>query len=145
MGCLQFKPGVQMDRLDVGGALIVAALNRTAFGLNFDLTVTSVTDGEHSGPLDPHKRGRAIDVRSKDLSPAAKQSVLRLVMGFLAEFTEQLMGQARGSTVLERTSGGLATTLFFGFVEKPGDIAEHFHFQVRKGREVLAHQEALNA
>lgn len=145
MGSLRYKPGVQIDRLDVGGALILAALQRTVFNLRFDLVVTSVTDGEHSGPRDPHKLGKAVDVRSHDLSWAAKDSVLKLVMGYLAEFTEQLMGKARGSIELETTSDGLATPLFFGFLENRGGPNEHFHLQVRKGREVLAHQEALNA
>lgn len=145
MGCLRFKPGVQIDRLDVGGGLILAALARTAAHLSFDLDVTSVTDGIHSGPLDPHKKGKAVDVRSRTLSTAAKASVLSLVMGYLAEFTEQLQGKPRGSVTLVSTSGGFATPLFFGFLEAPGTDNEHFHLQVRKGHEVLRVPGALNA
>lgn len=145
MGCLRYAPGVQIDTLDVGGALIVAALARTAANLAFDLTVTSVTDGAHSGPLDPHKRGKAVDVRSHDLSVAAKHSVLKLVIGYLADFTAQLMGKPPGAVDVELTAGGFATPLFFGVLEDLAGPNEHFHLQVRKGREVLAHLEALNA
>lgn len=143
MGCLRFKPGVSLEPMGVGGALIVAALAQTAIRLECDLTVTSGADGVHSGPTDPHALGNADDVRSHDMPTAEKQSVLRLVMGSLAALSRQLTGQASMERLVD-VSGGLANELFFGFLEDAGGANEHFHFQVRKGR-TLPTLPALNA
>lgn len=129
MGALQLKPGARLDALTVGGAAILGALFRAATNLPFDLVVTSGTDGAHSGPQDPHHRGDALDVRSQGLTPAEKSSVLALVMHDLATLTHHF---GRNAALVE-TSDGLATALFFGFLEAPGTANEHFHFQVRKG------------
>lgn len=127
MGCLRLKSGARLDRLSVGGALIVAALFRTALELPFDLVITSGTDGDHSGPTDPHKRGSAVDVRSHNLTSHEKDSVFNLVNSYLSAFTTELGADGR----LEELNGGQATALFFGFLESPN---EHFHWQVRRGQ-----------
>lgn len=133
MGSLLVKQGVCADRLQVGGALIVAALFRATVNLHFNLTLTAVTNGHHAGgAAGPHALGDAVDVRSKDLSAAAKQSVLQIVMTYLAEFTAEIGGAPQ----IVQTSGGYATELFFGQLEAEGTENEHFHFQQRKGRPV---------
>jgi hypothetical protein len=114
-----------MDRLGLGGAAILGALGRAALSLSFDVTVTCGTEGHP--PEDPHSLGNAFDVRSHGLSAACKQSLLSLVVGYLAELDTP-------HVALVPTSGGLASPAFFGFLEQPDTEQEHFHFQVRHGR-----------
>lgn len=132
MGALCVKPGVRMDRLGLGGAAILGALARAAVNLTFDVVITSGTDGEHSGPTDPHRMGDAFDVRSHDLGPAAKLTLLKLVMGYLAELETLAGGE------LLDVSDGYSTPrgCFWGFLEHPGQAGEHFHIQVRNGHTV---------
>lgn len=109
IGVLRVKDGVRFDVIAPGGFDIIAALQRTARSLLNDLTITSGTDGEHSGPTDPHKRGEAYDVRSQGFSTELKQAILNGVM--------RILGFDR----------------FYGFLEAEGTANEHFHFQVKKG------------
>lgn len=131
MGCVRWKPGARLDKLTIGGACLLAALARTASYLPFDLMVTSGTDGVHPAPDNPHAAGNALDVRSQDLPTDQVDRVLRLVMGDLAMLTMQL----QASPTLESSSGGIVTGLFFGWLEDAGTDNEHYHFQVRNGRE----------
>lgn len=91
-----------------GGALILEAMKATSKSLALDLTITSGSDGIHSGPQDPHHFGNAYDVRSHDLDDATKQKVLAAMMATLG------------------------WDHFFGFVEAPGTDNEHYHYQVKK-------------
>ncbi len=79
--------------------------------LRTDLTITSGSDGVHSGIDDPHHFGNAYDVRSHDLDTVTKQQ-------FLANLND----------LLQRDK-------FYYFLENPGEVDEHFHIQVRKGTE----------
>ena len=92
-----------------GGFRILSAIDQVAAALQIDLTITSGSDGMHSGMTDPHHRGEAYDVRSHDLNPDLKQMILDQVMRKLG---------------FER---------FYGFIEAAGTDNEHFHFQVKKG------------
>lgn len=132
MGALFFKPTAQFEKPTVGGACLIAALAWTAAQSPFDLMITSGTDGTHSGPDDPHKKGNALDVRSSTFSLEDKNRVLHLVTSYLSDLTDQLGEDAR----IVSTSDGLATALFFGFLEDAGLPNEHYHYQVRKGRQV---------
>lgn len=134
MGLLTIKPGVQLDQMTIAGALIIAALFRTAVRLQLALIVTSGTDGEHSGPADPHLRGEAYDVRSQTFTGDQKALVLATVLDCLAEFTGALGGRAH----VDATPSGMATDLFFGFLETAGQPREHFHFQLRRGMRMPA-------
>ena len=129
-GRLWLKPGASVNGLSVAGAHILTAFAMTAARLGRDLTVTSGTDGEHRGPLDPHRRGDALDVRSLDLAPDVKTQVLALVM---EELRRVSLRYGVGSAIVN-TSGGRACWFFFGFLEAPGDLNEHFHVQLRRGR-----------
>jgi len=110
---VRFKEGVQL-RGSPGGARILAAFDHTAKAIGHDMTITSGTDGLHSGPNDPHKRGDAYDGRTHDLPD--KQAALKELQDFL--------GPA-----------------FYVFIEDPDDVThadpdksnEHFHCQVKKG------------
>ena len=103
------KPGVEFSVIAPAGYLILDALKQASKTLGLDLTITSGTDGLHSGPLDPHHTGEAFDVRSHDLSPDVKDRVLAAIVG------------------------ELGTVQFFAFLEAAGTDNEHFHAQRKKG------------
>jgi hypothetical protein len=105
--CIRVKDGVSFSIIAPGGFRILAAVESAAAHAAHDLTITSGTDGEHSGPDDPHHRGEAYDVRSQDLPD--KNLALAAIMNFLGDIR------------------------FFGFIEDPDTENEHFHIQVRKG------------
>lgn len=104
--CLRIKDGVQFAVIAPGGFRILWALESVADAVSHDLTITSGTDGAHSGPDDPHHRGEAYDVRSHDLPD--KQDALKRLL-------DTLDGR------------------FFAFLEDPDTDNEHIHVQVRKG------------
>lgn len=108
MSEIYVKQGVLFNVIAPGGFRILSAISQAANSLGIDLYITSGTDGEHSGPTDPHHRGEAYDVRSHDLTEDQKQSVLSQIM---------------------RTLGDR----FYGFLESPNSDNEHIHVQVRKG------------
>lgn len=89
-----------------GGFRLLAAIDATAQEIGHDLTITSGTDGEHSGPEDPHYRGEAYDVRTQDLPD--KQKALEILQAHIGP-------------------------LFYAFIEDPGTPNEHIHCQVAKG------------
>jgi len=91
-----------------GGFVLLAAIEAAARETSLDLTITSGTDGAHSGPDDPHHRGEAYDVRTHDFTPEQKQAVL---------------------AAIQNASG----PLFYAFLESPNTDNEHIHCQVRKG------------
>ena len=124
MGTLLIKSGVTfVDPVPPAGQAILDALKAVAAGLAYDLTITSGSDGIHSGINDPHHLGNAYDVRSHGLPD--KQGILRMVL-------EQLAGPGEEP---EPGSGGLLTRCFFGWLEAQGQENEHFHFQLRHGVE----------
>jgi hypothetical protein len=117
---VKIKPGVEFAVVAPGGFLILQSLKAASKTLGIDLTITSGTDGAHSGPTDPHKTGEAYDVRSNDLAHEQKAQVLNAVMGELE------MGR------------------FYGFLEGMGTANEHFHFQRSKGT-TFSVEDFLNA
>lgn len=111
MAVVRIKDGVRFDVVSSGGIRILAALDFVAQEMNHDVTITSGSDGEHSGPQDPHKLGRAYDVRTKDFSDG-------------------------GQELLNRVKVRLGDELFFAWIEDAGQENEHCHIQVRHGRDV---------
>ena len=103
---VRVKDGVLFTKIAPGGFRILAALEDAADRIFHDLTITSACDGEHSGPNDPHPRGEAYDVRSKDLPDP--QLALKAIQDFLGE-------------------------RFFAWIEDAGQDNEHIHVQIRKG------------
>lgn len=87
---------------------ILEAMKFVGTALGVDLTVTSAADGVHSGELDPHHTGNALDIRSHDLDTEKKRAVLA---GLKAELGPQ----------------------FYIFLEAPNTSNEHFHVQRTKG------------
>lgn len=104
--CVRVKPGVEFAVIAPGGFVILAAIQRATGFIYHDLTITSGTDGAHSGPDDPHHRGEAYDIRSHDLPD--KQAALSNIQGILGPG-------------------------FFAFLEDAGTENEHIHAQVAKG------------
>lgn len=113
MGRLFTKPGVDYgpDGLAPAGQVIYNVVKTLTDGYDFNMTVTSARDGQHSGPTDPHKRGEALDFRSKHLTKAQKARVL-------ADIQSVLYAEPRR---------------FYAFLEDPGLPNEHFHCQLRRG------------
>jgi hypothetical protein len=102
------KPGVEFSVIAPGGFVLLSAIEQAAMECRVDLTITSGTDGEHSGPNDPHHRGEAYDVRTHDFSEWVKAQIV---------------------SVIQRYAG----PAFYVFLESPGTDNEHIHCQVSKG------------
>lgn len=122
MGIVRVKFGVHFNRIDPAGFRILGSLDRVARSLPFDLTLTCGTDAHDAS--DPHSLGRAYDIRTHDLSEPQKQQVILATLRDLQESADDTP---------EATSGGWATKRFFGWLEQPGELTEHAHFQQRKG------------
>lgn len=118
------KSGVQFAQIAPAGFRLISAIERTSRLLNVDLVITSGTDGFHSGPNDPHKRGCAFDVRSRTLEPEQVKAVLRQV----------LLECADGDEAPTEKADGLVTEKFFGFHEGAQTPNAHLHFQLRMGK-----------
>jgi len=112
--CLRVKYGVSFAVIAPGGFRILAALEDAADKIAHDLTITSACDGVHSGPDDPHHRGEAYDVRTKDLPDAL------LALSKIKDFLGIPEAEQEGSR-------------FFAWIENAGLDNEHIHVQVRKG------------
>lgn len=119
---IRFKAGCATQTIAPSGVRILSALERCAQVLGHDLVITCGCDSHP--PDDPHSKGQAFDVRSHDLAPAQKQSLLNAMMQALSE------GPA---DVVTPKDGGYVTTHFFGWLEHAGQDTEHFHFQQRNG------------
>ena len=109
MGIVKVKDGVTFSTIAPGGFEILRAITMVAKQFPNDLTITSGTDGMHSGISDPHHRGEAYDIRSQDLPLDVKNQVLALI--------QKLLGPK-----------------FYAFLESPGTSNEHIHAQVAKGQ-----------
>lgn len=107
---VNIKAGVTFV-FSMGGFPILQAIKTNSRMLGVDLTITSGSDGEHSGPDDPHHFGNAYDVRSHDLTDLIKRQ-------FLANLNNLLPNGK-----------------FFYFLEDANTGNEHFHIQVKKGTE----------
>jgi hypothetical protein len=114
--CVRIKDGVEFI---ITSACIhmMSALDMVARQSHIDLWITSGSDGKHSGPLDPHKFGKALDVRTHNLPD--KQIVLNRLRVVLPE------------------------DRFYVFIEDPDEVThadpdksnEHIHMQVKQGTE----------
>lgn len=97
------KPGVTFI-LAPAGMRILEGLKLISTMMKIDFTITSGSDGAHSGPADPHHTGEAYDIRSHDLSPAKKTELVSLL--------RQVLGPR-----------------FYAFLESPHTENEHIHIQ----------------
>lgn len=111
MGQILIKPGVSFGPFAPAGARILDALKRLVPAYDFDVTITSAADGEHSGPTDPHHSGEAFDLRTNTLTQAQKWRLL-------TDLRKVLYRDARR---------------FYAFLEAGGAPGEHIHVQRRAG------------
>ena len=109
MAVVRVKPGVEFAVIAPAGFRILSAIDQVTAKCSQDITITSGSDGDHSGPSDPHHTGEAYDVRSQGMQPSDKTNFLADVM-----------------TVL-------GWDQFYGFLEAANTDNEHFHFQRKKG------------
>jgi hypothetical protein len=105
---VRVKDGVLFTVIAPGGFRILEAVTKVARTIGVDLTITSACDGLHSGPDDPHHRGEAYDVRTKDMAEEMKPVILNALQGILP------------------------VTMFYCFLEAPGTDNEHLHCQVKR-------------
>jgi hypothetical protein len=117
---LRFAPSVTLDPPTPAWARILAACDQAVRLLGRDLTVTCGREGH--AQTDPHTRGSAIDVRTRDLPEA---TILTLY-----DFLKAQLGTA--FTVLyevkAKPNGVLAAIAYVN----PDATAQHLHIQVRK-------------
>jgi hypothetical protein len=105
---VKIKDGVTFI-YSIGGFSILQAIKTNSRMLDKDITITSGSDGIHSGLDDPHHHGDAYDVRSHDLDAVTKQQ-------FLANL----------NNLLPRDK-------FYYILEDKDKDNEHFHIQVKNG------------
>lgn len=89
------------------GFHIIWALRTAALTLGHDIVITAGSNGQHSGPDDPHYLGNAFDLRTHDVED------------------KQLM--------LDTITNNLGTAKFYAFIEDPDTDNEHIHVQLRHG------------
>lgn len=116
------KPPVSFAVIAEAGFRLLSAIEQTARDLGLDLTITCGCEGH--APLDPHTLGAAYDIRSHDLSATDKQKVLSGILKACSE---------NDPDVPLAVSSGIATRHFWGWIEHPGEDAEHIHCQRRIG------------
>lgn len=124
MFVVTWKAGARWDVPTSAGVHILGALDRAAPVCRTTLEITSGTDGTHSGPDDPHKRGVAFDVSVHGFSPGLVVQV--------KTYLEQILGSL--FTVLyECPSTPTEPQLAPIALVNPQASAPHFHIQPKRG------------
>lgn len=103
---IKVKPGVTFGYAPAGFR-ILESLKKASKVMLMDFTITSGSDGVHSGPLDPHKTFEAYDIRTKDLTSLKKNELLLRLKADLGP-------------------------RFYVFLESAGTANEHIHAQRRQ-------------
>ncbi len=108
MGAVLIKKGVTFGVIAPGGYAILSALRAIAHHADFDITITSGTDGEHA-PNSKHYDGNAYDIRTHGLT------------------------EAQQDYILNGLEMALGTEQFYVELEQPGTPNEHIHIQTKRG------------
>lgn len=111
-----FKSTVRLKRLTPALLKMISLLDYLSNYYKTDFTVTSINDGVH-GTNSRHYTDEAIDIRSKDLDNEIKYNFLDHYRRLLNHSPEPLF------TVLLENEGRFT-----------GQVVEHFHVQVKKGK-----------
>ncbi|MGH9411310.1 MAG: hypothetical protein ACRD1V_17890 [Vicinamibacterales bacterium] len=127
-GAVVYVPSAQFTLIAPAGFRLLAAIERAARALGYNVTITSACDGTHSGANDPHHRGCAYDVRTHNLVDEQKTVLLQTIVDDCRDADEG------PSVPLSTLAHSLASRRFFGFVEDFGTANEHIHVQLRQGR-----------
>lgn len=126
--CLHVKPGVDLSRLDPGGCRLLAVVAMAPLALGFSLTITCGNEGH--GPDDPHTLGKALDIRTRDLTP--------LQVLLLLQYLDQQLGTDLFTALYEVPAADrdAQDALLQQYIYRDSDPSgPHIHAQVRKGRE----------
>ena len=116
--------------LKPAGLRIICEAVNIAKDLPYNVGVTSGTDGQHSGPPDPHHRGEAIDFMTRNMPTMGDKYAFASAMIFrLVDGTSDTPFRVNGKD----DSAGWACARWFAFVEDPGLPNEHIHVQLRQG------------
>ncbi len=124
MYVVTWKPGARWDTPTSAGTRILGVLDRAASVCRTNLEVASGTDGAHSGPDDPHKRGLAFDVSVANLST--------LLIVQLKTYLEQVLGPAF-TVLFECPTRPVEPQLTAIAWVNPDATGRHFHIQPKKG------------
>jgi hypothetical protein len=99
--------GPYIGKIAPGGFALLAAIQGAADALGRDVTISSGSDGCHSGVNDPHHRAEAYDIRTHDIPDKG--------------------------ALLQEIQNRLPVGRFYVFIEALNTENEHIHGQVRKG------------
>lgn len=121
IGCVRFKDGVRLDQMTPALARIIAALDIAARWKSQDLTVTCGREGHPAS--DPHTAGRAVDVRTRDLSP---DDTVKLYT-----YLQSLLGDSFRVLYESPIPPNYIALKRIAYVNA-GATAPHFHIQVAK-------------
>lgn len=120
--CVRCKDGVQLEPMTPTLVRLLGAVDMTARMMGHDLTVTC---GREDHPVgDPHTEGRALDVRTSDLTP---ELILRIVPYAKTILRDEFTVLYEVPT--RPTVGALANICTIN----PNATAPHFHLQSKKG------------
>lgn len=134
MGVLRVKAGVEFARIDPAGFRILAACDDVVRHLPHDLTITCGTDSHSSGS---HPKGRAYDLRLKDVPSGDRAALASAIMAVLVDEHHYPGDAITRLDELEDNvdiSYALATTKFFAQIEFPNSAKVHLHIQQRVGK-----------
>lgn len=118
---IQFLGTVRIEHLTPAGARILAAIAHVAMLLKVTLTVTC--GREAHGATNPHTLGRALDLRTKDLSVPMVLRVFSLLRDLLGPHF----------TVLYETPTKVRAGLEAIATPNARATGEHIHVQLKKG------------
>lgn len=113
--------------LKPAGLRIICEACNIVKDLPWDVGITSGTEGQHSGPTDPHPRGEAIDFMTHNFRTMEEK--YSFASSLAIRLNDGLATRVNGHDDVD----GWAGAKFFVFVEHPGQPKEHVHAQVRKG------------
>jgi hypothetical protein len=128
---LHVKAGVDLSTLEAGGCRILSVLALAPLMLGFSLTISCGNEGH--GPDDPHTKGNALDIRTRDLTP------LQILQ--LHAYAQQQLGTELFTVLYEVPIAERAAIddSLQAYIYGPSDPnAQHLHLQVRRGKEFPA-------
>ncbi len=109
--CVRLLPKVRLDPVTPAHIVMLAVLDAAAVARGRDIWVTCGREGHDM--TSGHTKGRALDVRTKDVPDAERHWLLQFVQHALPEYARDWFAQLEDETT-------------------PGASAPHLHLQVRK-------------
>ena len=123
MGLVRFSSPVKLASTPATARLI-GTLDRIAQELDIDLVVTSAAEPMGRLPTDPHPRGQAIDIRTKDMPDDTILAVYSRAKALLGPLWTVLFEGPTPHPNMKLAAVQYVHTKATGF---------HFHWQIKKG------------